>query len=60
MERDWFKRKDRFTGLIHGHNIVLEPLRGGVGTKLASSRVLVSLIDQECAGANTGVEIAIA
>jgi hypothetical protein len=39
VEGHWFKRKDRFTGLAHGPNVFLEPLRGGVVTKLAGGGV---------------------
>src|SRR6266511_4989004 len=35
VEAHRFKRKNRFTGLAHRANILLESLRGGVGTKLA-------------------------
>src|SRR5437762_10762240 len=34
MERHWLKGKDRFTGLAHEVNVLLEPRRGDRGTKL--------------------------
>src|SRR4030095_5546882 len=34
VEGHWSKRKDRFTALAHGFNVVLEPRRGTDGTKL--------------------------
>ncbi len=41
VEGHRFKRKNRFTGLVHGVNILLEPLRGDTttNTELAGDRV---------------------
>jgi hypothetical protein len=35
VEGHWSKRKERFTGLAHGLNVLLVPRRGLYGTKLA-------------------------
>src|SRR5215831_1640674 len=39
VEGHWLKRKDRFTALVHGIDVLLEPHRGDIGTKLAGGWV---------------------
>ena len=42
LEDDWFKREERFTGLVHGLNVVLVALRGDDVTEFSTAHSIYS------------------